>query len=71
MTTIRCKNDLPYIDRHLVNNEFRWHIYNKGSGFIVASTYDEVMAKVLLDAVKRSNEFCEYAISQSYTGVNY
>lgn len=68
MTTIRCKNDLPYIELPLVQGEFRWHIYNKNSGHIVASTYCETMALCLLEGIKYRNLFYsdEYAITETY-----
>jgi hypothetical protein len=65
---IKCKNTEPYTTRPLCG-EFTWLVYNKTSGLIVAATYSEVMAKVIIDGIKRSPIYSEeYAIAEMYKG---
>jgi hypothetical protein len=69
MTKIRCKNNKPYVERSLCD-EFTWHVYNTVTGDIVASTYDEDMARTILIGIRiRNNPMsyqCGYAITETW-----
>lgn len=61
---VKCKNTEPYVERSLCG-ELTWLVYNKTSGLIVAATYGEVMAQVILEGIKRSPMYSEeYAITE-------
>ena len=61
---IKCKNTDPYVTRPLCA-EFTWLVYNKNSGYIVAATYDEDMAKALLNGIRLSSKYNDdYGITE-------
>jgi hypothetical protein len=64
--SIRCKVTEPYIDRALAG-PFKWFVYSKNSGHIVASTYDEKMAMTILYGIENSSYYQdEYAITMMW-----
>jgi hypothetical protein len=67
MATIKCKNEKPYIERATINH-FTWHVYNTSTGSIVASTYDETMAKTILLGIENNPMTYrdKYAITETW-----
>jgi len=67
MTVIKCKNTNPYIERSQCD-KFTWHVYNIVTGSIVASTYDEAMARTILIGIKNNpmTYQCGYAITETW-----
>ena len=66
--SIRCKNEEPFVTRMLAG-PFTWHIYNKNSGYIVASCMSYAMAEVLLQGIKDAKHmFDDYGITETWTG---
>jgi hypothetical protein len=65
--TIRCKNTEPYVTREFAGN-YKWHVYNKKDGLIVASTYNEMMAQTILAGIEDSSYFQDlYGITESWS----
>ncbi len=64
---IKCKNAKPYVERFQCD-KFTWHVYNKTTGNIVASTYDEKMAKTILLGIQNNpiTYQCEYDITETW-----
>jgi hypothetical protein len=67
MAVIKCKNTAPYVQRSQCG-KFTWHVYNKETGQIVASTYDELMAMAILLGIKCNPKTytCEYDITENW-----
>jgi hypothetical protein len=66
MSVIRCKNSKPYVERMI--GKFTWHVYNTETGHIVASTYDETMAKTILLGIQNNPKTytCGYDITETW-----
>lgn len=63
---IKCKNTEPYTTR-VMCGEFTWLVYNKTHGYIVAATYDEDMAKALLNGIRLSSKYNgDYGITEMW-----
>ena len=61
---VKCKNTEPYTARALAG-EFTWLVYNRKNGLIVAATYDEKMAKTILDGIHSDMSYKDiYAITE-------
>jgi hypothetical protein len=66
-TPIKCKNTEPYTTRALAG-EFTWLVYNRTTGYIVAATYDETMAKTILIGIENNpmKYFDKYGICETW-----
>jgi len=63
-TPIKCKNIEPYTTRAMAG-EFTWMVYNKTTGYIVAATYNESMANVILSGINKETRLLdEYAVTE-------
>lgn len=61
---VKCKNTEPYTTRALAG-EFTWLVYNRKSGLIVAATYDDKMARTILDGIHSDMDFKDdYGITE-------
>jgi len=67
MAVIKCKNTAPYVERSQCD-KFTWHVYNMVTGNIVASTYDENMARAILLGIKSNPDTytCGYDITETW-----
>jgi hypothetical protein len=67
LTPIKCKNTEQYTTRALAG-EFTWLVYNRNTGYIVAATYDETMAKTILLGIENNPMTYEddYAICEMF-----
>ena len=62
---VKCKNTEPYTTRALCG-EFTWLVYNMTTGYIVAATYDEMMARAIIAGIEKNpiSYFDKYAITE-------
>lgn len=65
--TIRCVVDQPYVDRPLADRTFDWIVYNAHSGYVVALTYSEEMAKTILRGINSEPNFMDtYSVTKRW-----
>jgi len=67
--SVKCKNSEPYVERTIAKVGLDWYIYNKTSGYIIASTYCRPMAEIILEGIRQNKTLRdEYGICEQYRG---
>lgn len=65
--TIRCVVDQPYVERPLCDRSFDWVVYNAHTGYVVALTYSEDMAKTILQGIQSNPNFMDrYSVTKRW-----
>lgn len=64
---IKCKITDLYVERPMARDGFEWFIYNKSSGYVIATTYSRSMAEVMLEGIRQCKMLNDpYDICEQY-----
>ena len=65
--SVKCKADQPFIERTMAG-PFKWIVYNRTTGYVVAATYSEDMAAAILRGIGDTQEFVDiYSVTELYS----